>query len=243
MGKVKDITGQKFGRLTAIKIIGFKEDKNGNKRAVWLCKCDCGNLAEICGTDLRSGHTKSCGCIHNEMLVKRNKEMSYRNSYDLSGKYGIGYDSKSREFYFDLEDYDLIKDDYWFVNSNGYVTTSNNKKQMHRVIMSVDNEDWTNIQVDHIHGENTKHDNRKYNLRVVNSSQNGMNKPIYSNNTSGRTGVYWNKSRNRWEVIIQVNKKSKYVGMYKNFEDAVKARKEAEDKYYGEFSYINSQAI
>ena len=217
--------------------------RSGCKAVVWRCKCDCGNFVEIVGIDLRSGHTKSCGCIHSEQLANRNKEMSYSNTYDLTGEYGIGYDFKGREFYFDLEDYDKIKDDYWFVNGNGYVVTSNYKKHMHRVIMGIDNEDWTNIQVDHIHGENTKHDNRKSNLRVVNSSQNGMNKPMYSNNTSGRTGVYWNKSRNRWKVIIQVNKKSKYIGMYKNFEDAVKARKEAEDKYYGEFSYINSQAI
>ena len=242
IGKVKDITGQKFGRLTAIELIGLKADASGNRRAFWLCKCDCGNYVEVCGVDLRSGHTKSCGCIHKEMLTKRNQEMSYRNIYDLSGEYGIGYDSKNSEFYFDLEDYNKIKDDYWMVGNNGYVVTSNNKKHMHRVIMGVDGDAWTDIQVDHIK-TNQKNNNRKCNLRIATPSQNGMNKKLYSNNTSGCTGVYWNKSRSKWTSYISINKKFVCLGFYKNKEDAIKARKEAEEKYYGEFSYDNSQMI
>lgn len=189
MGKVKDISGQKFGRLTAIKIVGYKKDK----RAIWYCHCDCGNNVNVCGTELRSGHTKSCGCLQKELLVKRNKDMAYHNTYDLSGEYGIGYDVKGKEFYFDLDDYDKIKDYYWSVNNNGYVTTSNNQKHLHRTIMNVDNKQWTCVQVDHIHGNDTRNDNRKSNLRIVTPSQNGMNKKIYSNNTTGYTGVYWNK--------------------------------------------------
>lgn len=224
-------------------MVGYKI-RSGCKAVVWLCKCDCGKFVEVVGIDLRNNHTKSCGCIHNEQLVNRNKGMAKENVWDITSKeYGIGYTSKGEEFYFDKEDFDKIKDYYWMINGNGYVVTSNNKKHMHRLIMGVDGEDWTKIQIDHVHGENTKHDNRKFNLRVVNSSQNGMNKPMYANNTSGCTGVYWDKSRNRWKVIIQVNKKPKYIGMYKKFEDAKRARKEAEDKYYGEFSYDNSQIM
>ena len=241
IGRVKDITGQRFGKLVVIERAGYKM-RSGYKAVVWLCKCDCGNFVEVVGINLRSGCTRSCGCIHKEQLVNRNKKMVKENVWDITSKeYGIGYTSKNEEFYFDKENFNKIKDYYWMINSNGYVVTSNNKKHMHRLIMGVDREDWTKIQIDHVHGENTRNDNRKVNLRFVNSSQNGMNKPMYSNNTSGCTGVYWNKSRNRWIVIIQVNKKSKYIGMYKNFEDAKRARKDAENKYYGEFSYDNSQ--
>lgn len=60
--KVKDITGQKFGRLTIIS----KMNNYHKKRVWWLCICDCGNLVEISGTTLRSGHTKSCGCLNHE---------------------------------------------------------------------------------------------------------------------------------------------------------------------------------
>lgn len=242
MGKIKDITGQRFGRLTAIKMVGYKESKYGNS-AVWLCHCDCGNDVEIVGSQLRCGHTKSCGCIHREVLIKNNKERANKNNYDLSGEYGIGYDHNGNKFYFDLEDYDKIKDYYWLVNKNGYVVTSNNKKHMHRVIMDIDSETWRNVQVDHIHGDGNRNDNSKDNLRIVTPSQNGMNKKIYYNNTSGYTGVYWIKSRNRWASYITVESNIIYLGSYLNKEDAIQARKQAEEKYFGEYSYDNSQAV
>ena len=72
-----------------------------------MCKCDCGNFVEIVGIDLRNGHTKSCGCIHSEQLVNRNKEMAKENAWDTTSKeYGIGYTSKGEEFYFDKEDFE-----------------------------------------------------------------------------------------------------------------------------------------
>lgn len=58
----QDITGQKFNKLTAIKRVGT--DKTG--RALWLCKCDCGNAITASITDLRTGRRKSCGCLQKE---------------------------------------------------------------------------------------------------------------------------------------------------------------------------------
>ena len=58
MGKVKDITGQKFGRLTALYRL-----HNTKGRTKWLCVCECGNLTEVTIYDLISGHIKSCGCL------------------------------------------------------------------------------------------------------------------------------------------------------------------------------------
>ena len=55
---LKDITGQKFGRLTAIS----RTSKIGEK-AKWLCKCDCGSSVEVQSNNLINGHTQSCGCI------------------------------------------------------------------------------------------------------------------------------------------------------------------------------------
>lgn len=56
----KDITGKRFGKLVALYSLE-KSDKNN--RIVWHCKCDCGNECDVVGKDLRSGHTKSCGCL------------------------------------------------------------------------------------------------------------------------------------------------------------------------------------
>ncbi len=58
----KDITGQKFGKLTAIKIDKVK--RNGHTTSTyWLCQCDCGNLTSVEASRLKRGYTKSCGCI------------------------------------------------------------------------------------------------------------------------------------------------------------------------------------
>lgn len=60
MGKIKDLTGQKFGHLTVIKDTGERK----NRQVVWECECDCENHPHInvLGGSLRSGHTTSCGC-------------------------------------------------------------------------------------------------------------------------------------------------------------------------------------
>lgn len=59
MRKYLDISGQKFGKLTAIS----RAENNDHGRTVWLCKCDCGNEKLILQGALRQGLTKSCGCL------------------------------------------------------------------------------------------------------------------------------------------------------------------------------------
>lgn len=60
MGKFKDLTGQRFGKLIVIK----KMENDKDNKIKWLCKCDCGNIAIVSGKDLQRAHTKSCGCLH-----------------------------------------------------------------------------------------------------------------------------------------------------------------------------------
>ena len=62
----KDLTGQRFGKLVALK--KGKKDKAGHQ--YWICQCDCGNLAEINSDNLRRGLTQSCGCLHAEVMHK-----------------------------------------------------------------------------------------------------------------------------------------------------------------------------
>ena len=75
MSKLIDLTGQKFGRLTVIERHGVIDG-----HAAWLCKCDCGNTTIVNGRNIRSGVTKSCGCIHTEQLIKRSKTHGKTNS-------------------------------------------------------------------------------------------------------------------------------------------------------------------
>jgi hypothetical protein len=67
MSKSIDITGQRFGQLVAIKIVG----KNQDRRLLWLCQCDCGQETIIQGKHLRTAHTLSCGCLQRNTAAKR----------------------------------------------------------------------------------------------------------------------------------------------------------------------------
>lgn len=59
MGRLLDLTGQRFGKLTVIEFAGHAP----NRKTLWKCKCDCGNETLVKTNALRSGATKSCGCL------------------------------------------------------------------------------------------------------------------------------------------------------------------------------------
>lgn len=67
MAKIKDLSGQRFGRLLVL--YDTSERKRGN--VVWHCRCDCGNEVDIRGGNLISGNTTSCGCYSRECIVER----------------------------------------------------------------------------------------------------------------------------------------------------------------------------
>lgn len=66
MGKLIDLTGQRFGRLVVIERAG-----TDGSYPTWLCKCDCGNSIITRGCHLRRGDTQSCGCIHTETFTHK----------------------------------------------------------------------------------------------------------------------------------------------------------------------------
>jgi hypothetical protein len=240
----KDLTGNVYERLTVIEQTEDYIAPNGNHYAKWLCKCSCGKYVTSRGDDLKSGRMKSCGCLHSETSVINGKKAKKYNQYDLTKEYGIGYTSKGEEFYFDLEDYDLIKDYCWYKDAREYIVTTINRNKkaitlrMHRLVMG---EPDMFYDIDHVRGKDTRNDNRKENLRIATHGQNMMNRGLPSSNKSGAVGVYHNGSS--WRARITVDKKQISLGLFKNFDDAVRARKEAEEKYFGEYSYDNSIAM
>lgn len=62
MGKIRDLTGQKFGKLTVLYMTG---ERTKSRHIVWRCVCDCGNEISLPGSALTSGNTNSCGCLRN----------------------------------------------------------------------------------------------------------------------------------------------------------------------------------
>lgn len=236
--KFEDLSNYKFGKLKVIKRVDDYVSPKGYHQVQWECLCDCGNIVYLTTSHLKSEHTKSCGCLRKEVAFK-NWHNEKNNKYEIYDTYVIMYTSKMEPFYIDIEDFDKVKNICWYKNSSNYLVGKNNGKyvQLHRIVMNCPKD----MMVDHIGGESTKHDNRKNNLRLVNCQQNNMNNKIYSNNTSGVTGVSYVKSSNKWAAYINYKGECKHLGTYDSFEDAVKARKTAEEKHFKEYSYENSQ--
>ena len=245
MSKFIDITGNKYNHLTVIERGPDLIKKNGKHDIRWWCECDCGSGKRVLvlGYNLKNGNTTSCGCEHlrnakeqgkknGPIQGKNNKKY---NDYDLSGEYGIGYTLKGEPFYFDLEDYDLIKNYCWYINRQGYVVNKTDEEliSMHRLVMGLGKDDEE--YVDHIfHNTN---DNRKSKLRIVNPSENAMNKGMQSNNTSGVKGVWLDKNTNKWCVEIGYYNQRIRPGGYLTLDQAAEIRKTLEEELFQEYQY------
>lgn len=134
----------------------------------------------------------------------------------------------------DLEDVDKIKDYKWY-ESYGYCVTKAIDPYNGTDIANVIFNDYNN-KYDHIN--HVRLDNRKLNLRPVTSHQNAMNMGKKCTNTSGVTGVRQENKVNsiKWSAMITYNYENKWLGVYNTFDDAVKARLDAEIKLFGEYS-------
>jgi len=236
----EDLTGRVFGWLTVLMQAEDHVSPNGARFARWLCECSCEKhtLITVLGYSLtKKNGTRSCGCLVKENVSKANRKP---NKYDTeSADYVIGYTSNNEPFWFDREDFELVNSyTGWCYNERGHVyCNANGGTLLHRLVMGVTDK---KIEVDHKnHPPRNEHkiDNRKSNLEIVTRSQNMMNRSLAINNTSGVTGVRWHKFHNKWHATIKINQKPIHLGYFDNFDDAIKARKEAEKKYFGKRRY------
>lgn len=135
----------------------------------------------------------------------------------------------------DDEDYDkVVKEKYslsvtWDKTiKNFYVAftakpKNSSSRLLHRYLLNPSKE----LTVDHINRNPL--DNRRCNLRICTQFENNQNQ---SSNKSGKVGVSFNKKQNKYVAYIKVKRKHITLGEFKNFDDAVKCRLEAEEKYF-----------
>ena len=211
----------------------------------------------------REGKTeKCCICGREQKYGTLTKQMCYKH-YEQYQKYGHCLDENPRTVYdpneivlyddyaevllynkhneevgrfkIDLEDIDIIKEHRWSLDSKGYVRTRGKMSiSIHKLIMGGCDEDT----IDHINHDRL--DNRRCNLRACSFSENDINKSIQINNTSGIAGVYKNEKSGLWCAQIKINNQTIPLGSSSSFEKAIQIRKEAEEKYFGEYSLFNS---
>ncbi|MBQ9663890.1 MAG: HNH endonuclease [Oscillospiraceae bacterium] len=238
--KAEDLTGRRFGRLTVVRRAENGRRDSGLQFIRWECICDCGKTVVVEGGNLKKGHTKSCGCWHDEYVSGFGGHNKKTNSYEFTEDCVIGRTDCGEQFLIDPEDFELVKDYYWKPGKKGLLITQRWKDGkaalLHRVIMGA----HAGEQVDHINHDRS--DNRRSNLRIVTGPQNCMNKGIRRDNKTGATGVYRRSDASGWWAEIKCNGIRHSLGNYRSFAEAVAARKAAEEKYFGEYSYDNSIA-
>ena len=216
MGRpVKDLSGQRFGKLIVLEYAGFHITPSGTKRQKWLCKCDCGNTIVTTAKALQEGHTKSCKCTQYDRGFNEMREDG--NSIFIK--------VKDKEVIIDKEDLMKFYPSKVNISAFGYAVTKRNKK-LHRIIIACP----MGYEIDHIN--HNKLDNRKSNLRIVTRSENQMNKIITSN--TGEFGIHLDK-KGWYNVVIDGAR----VGMRRSLTEAISIRdaaligtKQAELNYY-----------
>lgn len=119
-----------------------------------------------------------------------------------------------------------------YVQEDGYTRIAFEGKQYlrHRIVWLMHGRTIPEgMEIDHIN--HVRYDDRIENLRLVTAVVNCQNKGKYISNTSGVTGVSWDRKNLKWFVTIRVNKKNVFLGRFDKFDEAVKVRKEAELLY------------
>lgn len=226
--------GQVFGEWTVIDDALDRVDKSGKHHKRVLVECSCKRtVLEKDVYKLKNG-AKMCKQCYLEILPSNGKLFEKNpNKYDLSGKVGVGYTSKGEEFYFDIDDYELIKNYTWFITPRGYVATTLNDRKtdrhlsMHQLICGKNSD----------HKDRNPRNNTRENLRLCTFADNARNRSLLSNNTTGIMGVGFNSNNKKWIAYIGINGKTKRIGTYENKYDAIVARLKAEKDNWGtEFS-------
>ena len=236
------LLGQKFGKLTPYECI--TKFSGGKQRTFCKCKCDCGNDVMVRLEHMTSGASKSCGCWNKERASIANKK---ENVYRVEGDIAIFTTRDGREFCVDASDIERISPITWWIAVNGYVVGDvpynmtdgkpNQTVYLHRYLFGDIEQDKC---VDHI--DRNVLNNRRNNLRLCLHKDNSKNTSIRSDNTTGYTGVYRDKRNGRWFSEITADGEKHYLGTFKNIEDAIVARSDAEKRYFGEFAPIRSGA-
>lgn len=215
MPKPIQLKGQRFGKLVVLSDPILKNKWNSRK-SFYICQCDCGNQTEVMGDYLKKGDTKSCGCLQGE---KHGQSAS-----NTTKEYRCWCSIKTRCFnsnYHQAKDYSekgITMCEEW----------RNSFTAFYNYVGDAPGKDYSIDRIDN--NGNYEPGNVRW-VKDETGIQN-INQGMLSNNTSGVKGVYWHKSREKWMALITVSKRRIYLGSFKDKEDAIKARKNAELKYH-----------
>ena len=218
MGKKLDLVGQVFGYLTVIKEGETHINPKGKKIYRWLCLCSCGVKKEVIGSKLRRGDTTSCGCYQKEIVSKNNLKhgLYYTPEYRIWNAMIQRCLNPNNKRYADYGGRGITVCDEWINSFEAFYNYIGKRPSSEYSIDRTDN-------------------NKGYkpgNVRWATTTVQKINQRISNKNTSGYRGVHWSKKRQKWVAQIKISNKNIYLGRFNNIEDAINARKLAEEKYH-----------
>ena len=214
--KTDDLTGKTFERLTVL----YRVEDKGNAHR-WLCKCKCGNTKIISGASLKYGTTKSCGCLRREMMR------------DKQTKHGMSDTRFYRIWQAMITRCTNERDKHYSIYGGRGITVAtrwrdfeNFKKDMYESYLKhaeLHGEEMTSI--DRINSDG--------NYEVSNCKWSTPLEQVRNRKyKSGHAGVNKSSCGRGWVANIGIDYKLVYLGFYKDKEGAIKARKQAEEKYW-----------
>lgn len=208
--------GNKYAMLTIVKE-GPKS--SSGVRQVW-CSCDCGNpeLTLVRTNNLVSGNTSSCGCVGEES--RKTHGLSHTRTYQI-------HEGMLRRCRPELsEDFPYHAGKGIKVCAEWSPKLGGSFENFYRDM----GEAPEGYSLDRIDPDG---DYCKDNCRWASNSVQGYNKGLDPNNSSGKSGVSFYSRVGKWSSEIHVNNEHIRLGLFDRFEDAVKAREQAELTYYG----------
>lgn len=211
MSNIKNLTGTRIGKLTLL------ERKRENKRTFYYCKCECGNEKWIRADGLKN--TRSCGCLAKETQFKK-ENLKNKKFNRLTVIEEVGRDKLNGSIIW------KCKCDCGNIKEVSAHNLKNNSIQscgcLQREIRIKNGKSVGALHVKNKIIEDT-------NIQVL------LNKKLMAHNTSGHTGVKWDSERYKWVAEIIFKNKNFYLGRFEKKEDAIKARKEAEERLHKQF--------
>lgn len=218
MGRPKDVTGQKFGRLTAIEITN---NKTSNGSYIWKCVCDCGNEKDVGLCYLQRGATRSCGCLAREqlnclILAKGGSRHEYREHPIYKSWTGLLQRAKS----INLKNYeDVSVCDEWNPEKGGSFLNFLEDMGLPKAGQSINRIGGAKIY-------------SKETCEWADRSVQGFDQKINIRNKTGKTGVH-QKRDGKFRAKITKDKKVIFLGDFDTLEEAILVREQAEIQYFG----------
>lgn len=217
MGVFVDITGQKFNRLTVLKRV-FNESKG---HARWECLCECGNTTILNGTIIKNGIVKSCGCLRSDTTTA------------IKTKHGKAK-TKEHVAWINMRArcYNPKRCDYPRYGGRGMRVCDTWNSDFVNFLNDMGLAPSEHYSIDRI---DVNGDYEPANCKWSTEHEQSINRRTFKNNSTGQTGVIKNRN-GKFEARINVNNKRIQLGVFSKIEEAIRVRKEAEQKYWGKSS-------